>query len=161
MQQESTEIAQETIDEAAALAVSLLKDVEGFRSKPYHCTAGVLTIGYGRTQGVTPSSFTDEDTESDFLEKKTYSILYWLISLHKGVPLKSTQLAALVSFVYNVGQEAYRTSTLMKLINQGNFKGASNEFGKWIYVSKGKKKIIDQGLKGRRRPKERSLFLKE
>ena len=28
--------------------VSMLKRHEGFRSKPYYCTAGKLTIGYGR-----------------------------------------------------------------------------------------------------------------
>lgn len=159
MQQKFTEITQETIDEAAKLALSLLKDLEGFRPEPYRCTAGKLTIGYGRTQDVTPSSSTDEDTETKYLEETTYDILYWLLSLHKAVSLTSYQIAALISFIYNVGQSAYKESTLRKLIDQSNFKGASNEFGKWIYVSKSGKKVVDQGLKGRRRPKERNLFL--
>lgn len=33
-----------------------LKRHEGFRSRPYRCTAGVWTIGYGHTHGVRPDT---------------------------------------------------------------------------------------------------------
>lgn len=36
--------------------VEQLKRHEGFRSRPYRCTAGVWTIGFGHTHGVTPDS---------------------------------------------------------------------------------------------------------
>jgi lysozyme len=147
------------IDEAVELAASILKVVEGFKPTTYLCTAGKLTIGYGRTLGVKQGDTSTPADEEAWMRKKIDNILYLLLSLHKDVPLAPHHLASLISFIYNVGESAYKDSTLRKLVQKQEWKAASNEFGKWIYVTNGKRKVVDQGLKGRRRPKERAMFL--
>lgn len=47
------------------------------------------------------------------------------------VPLTQGQFDALVSFAYNVGLKALETSTLLRLVNVGDYEGASLQFPKW------------------------------
>lgn len=70
------------------------------------------------------------------------------------VDLNSDQFAALVSFAYNLGVGNLASSTLLKMLNRGDYIGASNEFLKW---TRGNGKIM-AGLV-RRRQSERNLFL--
>ena len=74
------------------------------------------------------------------------------------VRVSQAQFDALVSFVFNVGQGAYATSTLRKKLEAGDTSGAAAEFGRWI---KGRdaqgKKITLPGLV-KRRAAERKLF---
>ncbi|MCQ7374286.1 glycoside hydrolase family protein, partial [Salmonella enterica] len=41
---------------------------------------------------------------------------------------------ALYSFVYNVGAGNFRTSTLLRKINQGDIKGACDQLRRWTYA---------------------------
>ena len=70
------------------------------------------------------------------------------------VALTQNQFDALVSFTYNVGQGALKASTLLKKLNERDYLGAANEFGKW---NKGGGKVM-LGLT-RRREAEKQLFL--
>jgi hypothetical protein len=58
-----------------------------------------------------------------------------------------------VSFAFNVGMGNVRSSTLLRLLNQGNYDGAAAQFGRWI-------KAGGRVLRGlvRRRAAERALF---
>ena len=49
------------------------------------------------------------------------------------VPINQDQFDTLVSFAFNVGVGAFRKSTLLKLLNQGNYEGAKDEFQRWVY----------------------------
>ena len=69
------------------------------------------------------------------------------------VPLNQNQFDALIDFTYNEGTKHLQTSTLLKLLNQKNYSGASNEFAKWIYANG----EVDEGLVTRR-AKEATLF---
>lgn len=44
------------------------------------------------------------------------------------------QRAALYSFTYNVGVSAFRSSTLLKKLNNGDRKGACDELRKWTWA---------------------------
>lgn len=70
------------------------------------------------------------------------------------VDLNDNQFAALVSFVFNLGEGNFKKSSLLKKLNSGDYQGAANEFPKWV-MANGKR------LKGLevRRAKERALFL--
>lgn len=70
------------------------------------------------------------------------------------VPLKQCQYDALVSFVYNLGATNFRKSTLLKKLNAKDYKGAADEFLRW--VSPGSS--VEAGLR-RRRTAERAMFL--
>ncbi len=47
------------------------------------------------------------------------------------VPLNQNQFDALVSFVFNVGVNAFRNSTLLQLLNQGDYQGAAAQMTVW------------------------------
>ena len=70
------------------------------------------------------------------------------------VPLTSNQLAALVSFTYNLGYNSLQTSTLRKMLNNRDYTGASEQFLRW---NKSDGKVL-RGLVLRREA-ERELFL--
>jgi lysozyme len=71
------------------------------------------------------------------------------------VPINKNQQLALLSLRYNIGGEAFKDSTLLKLLNQGNYTGAALRFAEWR-LSEGK---ISNGLVNRRE-RERQLFSK-
>ncbi|HBA4407601.1 TPA: lysozyme [Escherichia coli] len=51
---------------------------------------------------------------------------------HFNIP--ETTRGALYSFVYNVGAGNFRTSTLLRKINQGDIKGACDQLRRWTYA---------------------------
>lgn len=73
------------------------------------------------------------------------------------VELDQNQFDALCSFVFNIGQGEYATSTLRKKLKIGDYTGASAEFGRWIYGTVDGVKKVMPGLITRRAA-ERALF---
>ena len=71
------------------------------------------------------------------------------------VPLNKNQQLALLSLRYNIGPNYFNGSTLLRLLNAGNFDAAGNRFAEWR-LSEG---LINKGLVNRRE-RERQLFIK-
>jgi lysozyme len=73
-----------------------------------------------------------------------------------NIPLSQNQFDALVSLAYNIGTNAFKTSTLVKYLNALDYKAAADQFLVW-------NKAGGSVLKGlvRRREAERALFLKK
>ncbi len=142
--------------------IKLIKDSEGLRLKAYPDpgTGGEpITIGAGTTiypngQKVKKGDVITQEQALDYLAHD-------LLKFEKGVDLlvkpslNDNQLAALVSFTYNVGLEAFKNSTMLKLLNENKFTEAANQFERW---NKAGGKVL-AGLTERRK-KERALFLK-
>lgn len=141
--------------------IELIKSFEGFRANAYpdpKSGGDPWTVGYGTTKFpsgrpvkkgdyVTPAQaemYLREDV------KKFASSVDALVT----VPLKQCQYDALVSFVYNLGATNFRKSTLLKKLNAKDYKGAADEFLRW--VSPGSS--VEAGLR-RRRTAERAMFL--
>lgn len=72
------------------------------------------------------------------------------------VPLTDNQFSALVSFEFNTG--ALKTTTLLKKLNAGDYAGAAEQFGRWVYGTVEGTKMRLPGLVARRAA-ERDLFL--
>ena len=141
--------------------LNLIKYFEGFRSKPYLCEAGKPTIGYGFTRYPNGQRVTLNDPP--ITEEWAEVILSKLLEQYEAEVdaatndnINQNQFDALVSLTFNIGKGAFSASTLLKLLNQGNFGGAANQFGVWI---KQNKKVLN-GLV-RRRKAEKDLFLTE
>ena len=118
----------------------------------YRCPAGVWTIGYGHTQGVKPDMVISQLQAERFLRQDLKRFEDAVTSLVK-VPVTPNQFSALVSFAYNVGAGALYDSTLLRKLNQKDYKGAANEFLRW---NKAGGKVLP-GLT-RRRLAEKDLF---
>lgn len=140
--------------------LNLIKEFEGFSSKPYLCPANIPTIGYGNTYYPDGQKVTLKHNPID--ELKANEILEYVANKDFGsfinkvvkVALNQNQFDALVSFAYNIGNGNLQNSTLLKKLNSGDYQGASNEFLRW---NKSGGKVLN-GLT-RRREKERALFL--
>jgi lysozyme len=117
--------------EISPQGLQLLIGREGCRLTPYQDTQGVWTDGYGNTVGVVPSGppITQERAEADFSANLQRFEEAVTDSVH--VALTPNQFDALVSFAYNVGIGAFRSSTLLKCINAGDFDAAAAQFDRW------------------------------
>lgn len=138
---------------------AIIKQYEGFRSKPYLCPANVPTIGYGATYYLEGSKVKLSDpaiseADADKLLDKMLLKYEQAVERYAQVPLTQNQFDALVSFCYNVGAENLRTSTLLKKLNAKDYAGAGEQFLRWNH---GGGKVL-QGLVNRRNA-ERKLFL--
>ncbi|MGY0790980.1 lysozyme [Azospirillum argentinense] len=137
-------------------ALALVRHFEGLYLNAYLCPAGVPTIGYGHTAGVRMGQTIDGLQAEVYLRADMAAAAAQVDKLVK-VPLTDAQRGALASFVFNLGAGALGGSTLLRLLNQGNYEGAAAEFPKWVYATvNGVKKQLD-GLK-KRRAAERALF---
>lgn len=114
-------------------ASELIKRFEGCHLMPYYCPAGILTCGWGSTgQDVYPGRpWTQEYADARFqqdIEKFTSGVLVLCPDLH------GNQLAAIVSFAYNLGLGRLKASTLRRKLNAGDLPGATVELHKWVYA---------------------------
>ena len=136
-------------------AVQLIKEFEGCKLKAYKCPADVWTIGYGHTDGVKEG---DEITQQEADRLLAADVDLFTSGVQRLVTsdINRNQLGALVSFAFNLGLGNLRHSTLLKLVNAGDFVGAANQFPRW---NKAAGKVLP-GLV-RRREAEKQLFLKE
>lgn len=133
--------------------INLIKKFEGCRLEAYKCPAGIWTIGYGHTKGVKDGQIITQEQAEEFL-REDLRIFEQAVESCVKVPLSQNQFDALVSFCYNCGNGALKTSTLLRLLNEGKYKDASEQFLRW---NKAGGKVL-AGLT-RRREEERELFL--
>src|SRR5690606_38970700 len=122
--------------------VDHIKSFEGLRLKAYddlqpnvnitnqNQVRGVLTIGYGHTKNVYVGQVIDETQAVAYLISDLTDAEFAVRSKVK-VPLTQNQFDALVSFVYNVGSGNFGSSTLLRKLNQSDYKGAADEFLRW------------------------------
>ena len=138
---------------------AIIKESEGLRLQSYLDTGGVWTIGYGTIKypsGVMVKKG-DVITQAQ-AEQYLMNDSKWVDSAldkYIKVPVTQNQFDALASFVYNIGETAFKTSTLLVKLNAGDYVGAANQLDRW--VNDNGKKI--QGLVNRR-AKEKALFLR-
>ena len=140
--------------------LNLIKKFEGLSLKPYLCSAGIPTIGFGNTFYENMKKVTLQD--ETITEERADSLFNFLVTTNFVnvvnrlviVDINQNQFDALVSFVYNLGSGNFEKSTLLKKVNQEDFIGASLEFEKWNRASG---KVLN-GLT-KRRLAEKELFL--
>jgi lysozyme len=132
--------------------ITLIKFYEGFRANAYYCPANVLTIGYGTTANVTKNMVVTEAQAERLLQSDLRKFETTVNSSVK-VPLTQDQFDALVCFTYNVGSGAFKSSTLLKVLNQGRYDLVADQLMRW---NKAGGKVL-AGLT-KRRASEASLF---
>lgn len=116
--------------------IERLKNREGCELKAYKDTGGVWTIGYGtiKVDGkpVVQNMTCSEQEASVWL---TADLAWAQTAVNKSVRVKLTQnmYDALVSFVYNIGEDAFYKSTMLRKLNTGDYEGAAAEFDRWVY----------------------------
>lgn len=153
--------------------VKLIADFErhpdmgkGVALKSYRCPAGKWTNGWGETDGVGPDSlWTQEYADQRFcdsLADYTQQVVNLLTR-----EASASQLAAMVALAYNIGFgdpdkgiPGFKTSTVLKAHNAGDFEAAANAFRLWNKATVNGKKVVMNGLV-RRRAAESALYLRD
>lgn len=130
---------------ASVDAYELIKQFEGLRLEAYLCPAGIWTIGYGHTSGVSPNSFITIQEADEYLHRDVAAIEMQLNKLN--LSLRQCQWDAIVSFVFNVGIGNFKASTLLAKIRiNSDDNSIIDEFLRWVYAN-GK---VMRGLQKRR-----------
>ena len=97
--------------------IDLIKRFEGLRLKAYQDMVGVWTIGYGHTgSDVTQGMTITLQQANDLLLQDLAKFETGVTDLVKS-KIDENQFSALVSFAYNLGLGALKTSTLLRVIN--------------------------------------------
>ncbi len=135
--------------------IDLIKEFEGFVDHAYPDPGSggePITIGYGHTGGVKLGETCTRAQAEEWL-REDLRFAEAAVDHLVTVPLEQHQFDALVSFTYNCGQGALGQSTLLKLLNAGNYNATPVQFDRW---NKGPNGPMP-GLT-RRRAAERKMF---
>ena len=140
--------------------IDFIKSFETLQLKAYKAvpTERYYTIGYGHCgPDVKPGSSITEAEAEQMLAEDIADFEQCVSRSTAGWNLKQCQFDALVSLAFNVGVNAFRNSTLLKMIKQGASEYViRNEFGRWCH-SGGR---VLKGLQ-RRRQAEADMFFSE
>lgn len=133
--------------------IEKVKEFEGFRKTAYRCPAGVLTIGYGRTENVKPNEATNVSRETIWLKKRLELDMNYVKNKMEKYNLSENEIYALTDFIFNLGRENLKNLT-------ANYTRTKDEIKKAILLyNKANGKVL-QGLV-KRREWECSLFSDE
>lgn len=140
--------------------IEFIKRYEGVRYTAYNDVAGLRTIGVGHLltkeelQGnyvkigsdkiSADRSLTDQQV-NDLLKQDLEPKMQTVRNAIKA-NITQSQFDMLVSLCFNIGQGAFKSSTVVRVINQGNFDQVPNAFMMWV---KAGGKVV-QGLVNRR-----------
>ncbi|MDL2300867.1 glycoside hydrolase family protein [Lachnospiraceae bacterium OttesenSCG-928-D06] len=135
--------------------IDFIKSFEGCVLTAYEDSAKVWTIGYGHTSGVMPGMKITA-AQAEIYLKFDVAVFERAVNKYVTATISQNMFDALVSFSFNLGTGALKNSTLLRKLNNGDIKGAADEFDKWIYAGG----VMLSGLV-RRRKAEKELFLSE
>lgn len=108
----------------------LERNFEGCELRAYQDSGGVWTIGYGHTNGVHEGMQCTLAQAENWL-KNDLKIAETAVANMVHVPLSQGEFDALVDFAFNLGIQRLRSSTLLFLLNLGEYQKAAAEFDKW------------------------------
>jgi lysozyme len=133
--------------------LALIKKFEGLELEAYKCAAGVWTIGYGHTKDVQEGDVISESHADHMLEVELEEFEGY-INDNVTAPLSQNQFDALVSWVYNLGPANLKASTMLKVLNSGDYEGVPAQIKRW---NKAGGKVLEGLI--RRREAEALLFI--
>lgn len=138
--------------------VNMIKELEGFKSTAYKCSAGTITIGYGHSEHIDSLALhTPSISEEDATVILEQDLLRFASAVNDAVKVQLTdnQFAALTFFCFNIGESAFKKSTLVRLLNQGDYDSVPGQMLRWNKI----KGVPSIGLTHRRQ-KEIALWQK-
>lgn len=111
--------------------IALIKEFESVQLHAYKCPAGIWTIGAGHTgPDVSPGMVITEGQADEILAGDLHKFEKAVNSAVK-VPLTQNQFDALVAFTFNVGEGNLKSSTLLKLLNEGKYQEVPAQMLRW------------------------------
>lgn len=141
------------------IGLQLVRKWEGFRPTMYLDSVKKPTIGIGTLIDTEAEKYlltaTINETQAYQLLSKDMIKFEDVINTYVKVKLTQNQFDALCCFTYNVGSGNFKSSTLLRKLNLGDYAGAAGQFLVW---NKAGGKVLS-GLTSRRKD-EKTLFEK-
>ena len=137
----------------SSTGLALTRSFEGLRLEAYQDSGGVWTIGYGHTGPEVRAGQRITEAEAVALLREDLASAERCVRAAVKVPLSQCEFDALVDFCFNAGRGNLLSSTLLHLVNRGEFESAVGQFGLWVHAG-GR---VVPGLV-RRRAAEAALF---
>lgn len=131
----------------SADGIQLLKDLEGVEPDPYRDSAGLWTVGAGHCLtkdelsagkiycGDRVIRWKDGPLTDDEIAALLAEDVGWAeaaVEVAVRVPLEQYQFEALVIFCFNIGANAFRESTLCRLLNAGDVDAVPDQLRRWV-----------------------------
>jgi lysozyme len=108
---------------------------EGSRTTAYRDSVGILTIGCGHTSMAGPPTvipgMTITAQEVDDILSRDLSKFEFTVNASVTVPLADHEFDACVSLAFNIGQGAFKNSSVVRDLNAGNRASAADAFLMW------------------------------
>lgn len=113
----------------------MIEDWEGLVLTAYRDVVGVLTVGYGHTgSDVIPGLTITAGQADTLLSNDLHKFEVSVNAMCGEAATAQNQFDALVSFAFNLGAAALKTSTLLRLHLAGDYDGAAAEFPNWDHA---------------------------
>lgn len=115
--------------------LELTESFESCRLTAYPDIKGIMTIGWGHTgpEVVEGLVWTQNQADSQLVMDTLHATA--MVNRMVTVPVSQGEFDALVDFAFNLGCNAEAGSTLLKLVNAGDFAGAASQFQLWDHAS--------------------------
>ena len=114
--------------------LELIKKFEGCELTAYKDVAGNVTIGYGHFDPDLPVGTVITQSQADAYLLDDVAIAEDAVSSMVTVELTDNQFSALVDFTYNLGAGSLCNSTLLKIINAGDYDSVPVQMLLWIHA---------------------------
>ncbi len=137
--------------------LNLIKGYEGLRMSAHYTPNEEWTVGYGHSRSARHGMHVTE-TDAERLLRDDVSPIEQLIADTVRTPLNQNEHDALVSLIFNIGEENWRRSTALRKLNEGDRVAAARAFEMWNKARVNGELVSLDGLV-RRRAAEKSLFL--
>jgi lysozyme len=128
--------------------IKLMTELEGKKKYRYLDSRGLLTIGIGHLLSrselssgkiwieSSPVKYAEglSDSQMDALLLQDIKIAQDCVNAYVKVELTQNQFDALVSFCFNIGNGAFRNSTLLRYLNEGKYDQVPMQMRRWIHT---------------------------
>ena len=112
----------------------MTEEFEGCRLDAYRDSNGIWTVGYGHTgPDVHPGLIITQLQAEHFLLNDIQNAVN-CVNSHVKVPLTQGEFDALTDFVFNCGCGAFAGSTMLRLLNAGDYQSAAGQFDLWDHA---------------------------
>lgn len=113
---------------------ALIEGFEGLRLTAYQDSVGVWTIGYGHTGPDVHNGLSITKVEADYMMEADLRKFETAVNTMAMLATTQQQFDALVSFAYNLGAAALKSSTLLRQHNAQQYTAAAAEFAQWDHA---------------------------
>ena len=127
------------IEQAEQIALAIAKPFEGFEASPYPDPASGAepwAYGFGSTRDTNDMPVTQQTPPISYNEACDLAMRDMYRAFHAiasdiTTPLTVHEIAAVMDFIYNVGAGNFKSSTLLRMINEKQYASAAEQFERW------------------------------